>query len=214
MLKAVLFDFDGTIADSLKHHLTSWKKAFSDNGRELSDDEVIKKVFYQFHEEENPKYKLNEQILKHYLENIEAAFLNLELHENIEETLKFLHEKGIKMAIVSFVEKERIKPVLEKFKIDKYFQHVIGFGETEKVKPDPEIAFKAMQLLDVSPQETLLVGDTGLDMQTGKNAGTLTAFFYPEINRLYTDMELFRGIKPNIEFHHFNDFLQKIERFL
>lgn len=214
MLKAVLFDFDGTIIDSLKHHLNSWKKAFSENGLELSDEEVVKKVFYQFGEEKNPKYKINDKILKLYLESIDEAIQEVEIHENIKETLESLKNKGLKMAIVSFVEKERIVPILKKFEIDSYFQLVLGYGDVEKVKPDPEVADKAMSVLGVKPEETLLVGDTGIDIQTGKNALTLTAFYNPEINRLYTDMELFRDSKPDIEFHHFDELLPKIQRFL
>lgn len=214
MLKAVLFDFDGTIIDSLKHHLIAWRKAFSGNGIELSDDEVIKKVFYQFGGENNPKYIITDKILDLYLDSIDEAIQEVEIHENIEENLKFLKGKGIKMAIVSFVEKERSIPILKKFNFDSYFQEVLGFGDVEKKKPDPEIALKAMKLLDVKPEETLLVGDTGIDIQTGKNAGTMTAFYYPEVNRLYTDMELFRDLKPDIEFHHYDEFLEKISRFL
>ncbi len=214
MLKAILFDFDGTIIDSLKHHLKAWRKAFSQNGIKLSDDEIVKKVFYQFGQEDDLKYKINDKIHGLYLECIDEAIQEVEVHENIKETLESLKKQGIKMAIVSFVDKEKILPILNKFKMGKYFQQVLGHGDVKNRKPDPEIAQKAMDLLGVKPAETLLIGDTGLDIQTGKNAKTMTAFFNPEANRLYTDMALFRDVKPDIEFEHYQDLLPKLERFI
>jgi HAD superfamily hydrolase (TIGR01549 family) len=212
MIKAILFDFDGTIVDSLRHHLSAWKQSFFDTGSDLSDEEIVEKIFYQV-SEDNPKYKIDNLRIELYEKYLLEAYERLEKHQNIDRVLSKLNSLSIKMAIISLSESYIIHKHLKKLNIDKYFQFVLGWSDVEKPKPDPEIATKAISRLKVKPEETLLVGDTNLDIITGKNAGTMTALFLPHTNMSYIDLDVYRRTNPDFEFNDFSDFLERIERF-
>jgi HAD superfamily hydrolase (TIGR01509 family) len=214
MIKAILFDFDGTIVDSLKHHLTAWKRSFFETGSDLDDDEVIKRVFYQVNEEKDPKYKVNKLRVSLYEKYLLEAYENLEKHQDIDQVLTQLKQLSISMAIISFSESYIIVEHLKRLNIDKYFDFVLGWSDVEKVKPDPEIAIKAMNRLGVKPDETLLVGDTNWDILTGKNAGTMTGLFIPHTNMSYIDLDVYRKTNPDFEFDDFSTFIDRIKRFL
>jgi len=212
MIKAILFDFDGTMVDSLKHHLYAWKKAFLKTGVELLDDEIIKNVFYRHDDDsKDSKYTISDERLEIYYEHLEEAFQDLEKHEHLDEFLDYLAENKIKMAIISFADGKRIRIHLKRLGLDKYFQFVLGAEDVKKLKPDPEIANVSMERLNVIPKETLLIGDTNWDILTGKNAGTKTALFVPESNLKFIDLDAYRQTNPDIEFADFSELKKQVE---
>lgn len=207
MLKAVLFDFDGTIVDSLKHHLHAWKKAFLDNGSDFSDKEVIENIFYPTTViNPDPKYKITDLHLEHYFKHIDEAYKNLETHEHVGELLEVLKDSDIKMAIISFMEVKRVNNGLKAVGLSEYFQTIVGWEDVEMKKPNPQIAYIAMERLGVKSSETLIVGDTNWDILTGKNAGTMTALYVPEVNLPFINIEEYRATKPDFEFDDFKKF--------
>lgn len=75
-----------------------------------------------------------------------------------------------KCAIYSNDMTNRLKDTLNIFKIDKYFDCVLGADLVEKHKPDPMGVLKIMDELDISPENTVFVGDSALDIESGKRA--------------------------------------------
>ena len=54
------------------------------------------------------------------------------------------------------------------------FDVILGQRDHVPKKPDPAAVFEALGQVDIAPEDTIYVGDSGVDMQTGKNAGLLT----------------------------------------
>ena len=216
MIKAILFDFDGTIVDSLKHHIYAYRKVYNHFGKNLTDDQIIRDALYTPVEEKTARYQIEdkEKFSQAYHKHLDDAFERLEIQENLIEGLDFLKHKNLKLAIVTFAPGQWTKNTLRKIGLDKYFDLVLGGDNVSHRKPHPEIAEKAMQLLAVKPTETLLIGDIDLDILTGKNAGTMTALFVPETNRPFADFDLFRKSQPDFEFKNFAELPEKISRFL
>jgi HAD superfamily hydrolase (TIGR01549 family) len=216
MLKAILFDFDGTIVDSLKHHLYAYRQAYNHFGKNLTDEQIIRDAFYTSVDEKTARYQIEdkEKFSQAYFKHLDDAFERLEVQENLIEGLDFLKNKNLKLAIITFAPGERTKMHLKRIGLDKYFDVVLGGDDVKSRKPDPEIAEKAMQLLGVRPAETLLIGDIDLDILTGKNAKTMTALFVPETNLPFADFDLFRKSDPDFEFKNFSELPEKISRFL
>lgn len=206
MLKAILFDFDGTIVDSLKHHLYAWKNSYRDMGSDLTDEEIIEKVFYQVEEKAEDKYRITDDHLIHYYRHLAEAYLNLEKHEHIDGLLELLKREGVKLAIISFMDGAHVRESLAKIGLDDYFSVVIGGKDVSTRKPDPQIANIAMDKLGVKPSETMVIGDTNWDILTGKNAGTLTALFVPNVNLPFIDVEYYRATKPDFEIDDYQKF--------
>ncbi|OGY28010.1 MAG: hypothetical protein A2864_00160 [Candidatus Woykebacteria bacterium RIFCSPHIGHO2_01_FULL_39_12] len=216
MLKAVLFDFDGTIADSLHFHLMAWRKTFNHYGKNLSDEEIIRDAFYVTEEEFTKKFKIDDvkAFFDLYYTHLSEVITELKLHENLEEVLSWLKKKNIKLAIISFADREYLVAQLSRLKIANFFDAVLGHRDASHPKPHSEIAKKAMKILEVNTDETLLIGDTELDIKTGKNALVLTGLYLPKMNLPFVDEESLRALKADFEFGNFSELPDKVSRLL
>lgn len=103
-----------------------------------------------------------------------------QLYPNIIELLKNLREKGIIMAVLSNKPKSDSEKILRSLGILPYFFTVLGPESTGKRKPDPAgILFCIKQAekisgTEISPQKTLIAGDSDIDIKAGKAAGIHT----------------------------------------
>lgn len=179
MIKAVFFDLDDTLVDSLKLHLKANRLAFEKfgynydliqektknldfMGRRVSDILIIKRDAFGISEKE-----LRAKIL---IETRENFFIELVKNETILlpgaiKILKTLKEKNIITAIVSSGSKKYINVVLDKFKLEKIVDFIISGDGVEKGKPDPECYQKAFKYLNdyygkFDKKECLVVEDT------------------------------------------------------
>lgn len=95
-------------------------------------------------------------------------------YEGIPALLRALHGQGVKTAVLS----NKYDPAAKKL-IDYFFPGIVNLtlGERPDVprKPDPTSAREVLTLLNAAPEDTLYIGDSGVDMQTAKNAGLTTA---------------------------------------
>ena len=177
MIKAILFDLDGTLVNSL------FDLGFSTNF-------ALAKMGYPTHEIEKFKYfvgdgmpKLIERALPESKRDKETIKTTLEIfmehyrehfvdktvpYDGIIELLDSLSE--YKMAVISNKVQEMATVVTEKLLGDK-FQIVCGKREGYPTKPDPTLTLEIIDELGVKPEECLFIGDSGMDMAVAKNAG-------------------------------------------
>jgi phosphoglycolate phosphatase len=103
------------------------------------------------------------------------------------EVIQSLAVANLKLGIISADSTEGIKAFLEREKIDSYFQLALGSNDTLS-KPDPRLYLKACRLLNVQPQNTLMVGDSLGDIQMAQKAdarGTIGIIWHnPTANHL------------------------------
>ena len=216
MLKAVLFDFDGTIVDSLHLHLKVWRKTFAKYGKNLTDEEIIQNAFYATDKEISTAFDISdiEKLIELYWFYLDEVFEDLKLHENILDVFEWLRREKIKMAIVSFADSDYLKAHLKRLKISEYFEFAFGPDNVNHPKPHPEIIEKALKGLYAKANETLLIGDSEMDIMTGKNAKVLTALYLPKTNLAYVEVNKLRALKPDFEFRNFSQLPRKLKRFL
>ena len=179
MIKAVIFDLDGTLVNSLKDLCDSTNYA-------------LKKHGFLAHEEKEYNYLVGEgmvRLIKNALpqneretETFQIVFDEFYSHyrnhyldktapyENISQCIKQLKSAGIKLAVVSNKADEMTQKVVEKF-FDGDFDIVSGKKENYPTKPDPTLTLDVIKQLGVTPNECAFVGDSGVDMQTAKNSG-------------------------------------------
>ncbi|MEL6578721.1 MAG: HAD family hydrolase [Cyanobacteria bacterium J06621_12] len=97
------------------------------------------------------------------------------LYDDARDTLKSLSNRGIKMAIVSSDTTKAAQDFVTRYQLENYIQTCIG-ADQGKNKPDPTLFLQACQELNVSPEQSLMVGDTAIDMlmaQAAKAAGKI-----------------------------------------
>ncbi len=93
---------------------------------------------------------------------------------NVEEALKTLKDKNIKIAVASNKSENFAVQIVHELFPTISFDCIKGQVEHRDKKPSPDIIFETMQELEVSKEDTIMVGDTNVDIATGKNAGIKT----------------------------------------
>jgi phosphoglycolate phosphatase len=181
-IRAVVFDFDGTLAvlnidfSSMRERIFDLMRRYS-VGDELIEEryllEIIEEV-YRILCRNNPFiaekfYQEAHQIL-HEIEL--GAAEKGRLIPGIETTLKVLKGKGKRIGIVTRNCEDAVRKVFPA--IDDFCDVFISRNSIKKVKPHPDHLTSAMKMLDVSGEEAVMVGDHTIDIQAGKKVGMKT----------------------------------------
>ncbi len=183
MIKAVLFDLDGTLVDSLESISSASNKVLKELGlKELPKEnfkyycgdgakELVRRFLHDGGDEDgqffDKAYALYQEIFK------EDCTYKVTVFDGIKDLLIKLKEKEIKLAVVSNKPHARTLDVVNTLFGEHVFDVVIGQREGIDKKPDPAGALEVARVLGVLPEECAFVGDTNVDMQTGTNAGML-----------------------------------------
>ena len=110
-----------------------------------------------------------------YMKAYDADVLYLTyIYDGIKETLEALKEKGIELAVLSNKPDFAARSAVEMFFGKDYFDVVFGQRENVAIKPDPAGVFEILDILAAEKEDCLYIGDTAVDMKTGKSAGLYT----------------------------------------
>jgi len=177
-LKLLVFDWDGTLMDSEARIVACIKASIEDLGLPPRDHDTIKNIIGLGLREavdtlypgsdERIHQQLPERYRYHFLtaNRTPSAFFPGAL-----ETLRGLHRKGYLMAVATSKGRPGLDRVLGESGLDQLFHGSRCADETHS-KPHPRMLLELIDELDVSPSETLMVGDTEYDMAMGASAGT------------------------------------------
>lgn len=89
----------------------------------------------------------------------------------LEESLRRMKEKGLKLGILSLKLKDLILASLDKYNLTQYFDVIFGADEMPAPKPDPQGLFSILEKLGLTMADVLYVGDSLVDQETARNAG-------------------------------------------
>jgi HAD superfamily hydrolase (TIGR01509 family) len=177
MIKAFIFDLDGTLANTEMLHYKAWKKALLQNGVNRFPFETFLNFVGTSNEKVATDYIASDGLKKSVPELVrekQSIYIDLipeiRLCEGVEEILE-RYERTMLMAVASSSHKKEVMAILEAQCIAGYFREVVGGDMVEKKKPDPEIYFKTQALLGVSPEECLAFEDSTHGLNAAKNAG-------------------------------------------
>lgn len=179
MIDTVIFDFDGTLADTNRMIINSFKHIYTVFHEKECDEDYVKSTFG-----EPLSLTLSRDFGKFNFEDVIECYRDYQrdrfndevtLYETVEETLEYLKNKNIKMGIATSRLKNSTISALDKFDISKYFNVVISADDVQKHKPDKEPLIKAIDELKSTPDKTLYVGDSKFDMECALNAGAIPA---------------------------------------
>lgn len=184
MYKGMIFDLDGTLADTLESIGTATNKVLENCGLPKQPmesykyfagdgaDTLIRRALTAAGDEDNRWFE------KAYAE-YKVVFqkdctYKVKPYEGIIEMLREVKKQGIKLAVVSNKPHARTQEVVEKLFGNDIFDVVIGQREGIAKKPDPVGALEAAGKLGLLPEECMYIGDTNVDMETGHRAGMFT----------------------------------------
>lgn len=182
--KAVIFDLDGTLTDTLKSIWKSANLALKDVGLppiELDRyryfvgdgaEELLKRALtFDGDKELRNLEKIRLSYRKHF-----ETYVNYEVksYDGIKELLQALKKKGMKLCVNSNKPHDRAIDVVHEMFGPDCFDMIVGQSKKWQRKPAPDGVFYILESLGLSKEEIVYLGDTGVDMQTGKSAGVFT----------------------------------------
>ena len=177
-IDTVLFDLDGTLINTNELIIASFLHTLDHYfPKQYNREGVIQFIGPSLHDSfgrVNPE-KVDEMIEMYRTFNHENHDELVEEYDTVFETVKQLHEKGYKLAVVTTKRSETAKMGLKLTGLDQFFDVIVGIDDVDKVKPDPEPLLKALDALNSSPEKAIMVGDSQYDILGGKNTGTKTA---------------------------------------
>jgi pyrophosphatase PpaX len=174
-LKAIIFDADGTLLDSFELIYAAYTHVATVHGLNIPTPKEIRsqmgnplpdifKLLYP-HEDIETLLDTNSNF-------IAANTMSSKAFEGVDELLEDLTKSGYKLAILTSGG-PKIHNILQKHGWDGYFTSVVHHERLAKPKPDAEGFLLATNECSVTPQEAVMIGDTVVDIDTGKNAGAL-----------------------------------------
>lgn len=179
MIKALLFDLDGTLVNSLEDLKNSTNFALDKMGFPVHETECYKyfvgdgmaKLIERALPEDKKDKETIQNTLKIFLEHYAQHYVDKTVpYDGIVQLLDEL--TSYKLAIISNKNQEMATVVVKKLLGDK-FQIVCGKRENYPTKPDPKLTLEIISELGVKPSECVFIGDSGMDMAVAKNAGCI-----------------------------------------
>lgn len=181
--KAVIFDLDGTLLDTVEDIAVSVNKILEKHSlpKHNLDDyrRFVGRGIGKLVEQATPTEKHSDSFLKQiYSEVIAEYSKNLDRYTKpylgINDLLDGLSEKGIRLAILSNKAHEFMADVVKSYFSKWSFDVVFGARKNIPTKPNPYSVFEIMQIMQLKPVDIVYVGDTDVDMQTANAAGVFS----------------------------------------
>ncbi len=198
-IKAVFFDMDGTLIDSVDNAVKCWLKAFRKKGISVSSVDmyrVIGKTAIDIAKEigkiDDP-HEFDELISMVRECFLETWKQETNLYDGVIEILQYLKNKGYILGLVSSSHFERVIMFLRYFGIEQYFDVIQGYESGVRGKPYPDLLIRAMKRVNAKPKECVYIGDALVDCLAAKNAGMYFILIAREWNRNLDDS----GCRPD-----------------
>jgi HAD superfamily hydrolase (TIGR01509 family) len=179
MIKAVIFDIDGTLVDSVDLHAQAWKEAFKEYGKNIPYQQVrsqigkggdqLLPVFFSHEELEEFGKEMEEYRGKLF----KREFLpRVKPFPEVRELFLRLKADGKLVALGSSAKEDELEALKKIAHIEDLLEAETGADDADKSKPEPDIFLAALGKLgdDIQPGEVIVVGDTPYDVTAARKA--------------------------------------------
>ena len=180
--KAVLFDVDGTLIDTVDLHAASWRQILWRYGRETSHDDVRRQIG-KGGDLLMPVF-LQEEMVERQGKEIEGARADLFLKEYFPRARPFpdvrplferIQRAGQRLVLASSGKADEVERYSKLAGIEDLVEAATSADDAEKSKPNPDIFVAALErIAPIGPDQAIVVGDTPYDVEAARRAGLRT----------------------------------------
>lgn len=179
MIKAIIWDFDGTLVDTAPLILILLKKTLKEFNKEIPSDKVLRStiglllkdafIFLGLSEEEAVAASARYREL-YFLEDLSI----MKEFPEVTPTLEYFTQNGIVMSMATSRGEKSLTPILEINNLKRFFDPIITASNNLPPKPAPDQVLAVLDKIGIAPENVLVVGDTTFDINMGKSAGCHT----------------------------------------
>lgn len=178
--KAILFDLDGVITDTMGYHLEAYRQAFERSGVTVTQLDIYlhegmpsMDVGRAINKDKNSR--LTEEQLKGIIKYKRELYRklaegNIRVYPGVKETLKMLRQNGILLALVTGSNRKSVTKVIGEAGLNDSFDTIVTGEDTEKGKPYADPYKKAMEKLGVKSENSVVVENAPLGIRSAKAA--------------------------------------------
>ena len=182
MIKAVIFDVDGTLLDSVDQHAKAWQDAFADYGYEIGFSEIRAQIgkggdqLLPVFLSEAAREAQGSDIEARRSEILKQRYLSqIRPFPKVRELFARLSQDGIRPVLASSAKQEELQQYKKLLDIEDFVEVETTSDDAEKSKPEPDIFEAAMgRLPELAATDVLVIGDTPYDAEAASKAGLRT----------------------------------------
>ena len=192
MIKAVFFDLDGVIADTLHYHYLAWEKMFQELGGSVSEHSVLlhegrasREILPTFLEEAGvtlPAWE-HEAFIDRKREYY-RSIVRVTYFPHVFEVIATLRDRGFRTALVTASSKKNMETALGE-EHRALFDFLITGDEVHRAKPHPDPYLAPMHHMNLAPDECVVVENAPLGIESAKNAGMTCVAVETTLGREY-----------------------------
>ncbi|MFC1808342.1 HAD family hydrolase [Candidatus Omnitrophota bacterium] len=175
--KAVIFDMDGVLLDSMRYHVLAWQKAFKPLGVDISSHEIYAREGENWRKStvdflKMGGYKITQENIDEVFGQRSRIFREIfrpKVFSNARSLLKMLKSSGFKLGLVTATPRADVGRMLPKSMTELFSIMVCG-GDTKKGKPHPEPYLKALKKLVLKPSQAIVIENAPYGIRSCKLA--------------------------------------------
>jgi len=173
MLKGIIFDFDGTLANTNDLILRTFKETFEKLIGEVSEETLLACIGPTLEASGVKYYPEDPERFSETYRQLNLAYHDemIELFPGVREMLDLLQKTDLKLAIVTSKRSDVLASGLKVLDMEQYFEVLVAQDHVKNHKPDPEAIHLALSKLELTAEECLMVGDNYHDILAGHHAG-------------------------------------------
>lgn len=206
----ILFDWDGCIVNTLPVWVKAMRLALPKYTANPSED-LFLIALANMDEMTNHGvqdiHRLRNEVYTYFNENIS----DITFCDDVETTLSQIHKTSKKTALVSNSHNLSLQKILKQLETAHVFDAIITGDDVTFRKPHPEPVLKAMHILRANTDNTIIIGDSSVDIQAGKAAGITTVLYHSEDNKkIHTNIDI-KKLQPDFVIENMQELLNIVQ---
>lgn len=207
-VKAVIFDMDGVITNTMPYHYKAWKAIFGKENLPMTKLDIYLREGQQGFESvkgilQKYAHPISDERINEILRAKEALFkkiVKIRFITGTRSLLRMLYKSGFKLAIVTGTSRDEAMRILPE-RIKNYFSVIITGNDVKYGKPNPEPYKKALEKLNLNPTGAIVIENAPLGIESAKKAGLKCLSLETSLPRKYLQEAdcIFENIKELLD---------------